>query len=106
MAFDLVVGTSSKYKGASAFVGSIEFNELPAISRLIARVDSFFLHRISIFFVDQSFSPEEVDQALTHLLPLLTSGQLHPDERSMLHKLVAALSYARWKQQPLHGIAD
>jgi len=106
MAFDLVVGTSAKRKVASAFVGSIEFNELPAISRLLLRVDSFFLHRISNLFEDQSFSPEEVDQALTHLLPLLPLAQLHPDERSMLHKLVAALSYARWKQQPLHGVAD
>ncbi|MBL8509478.1 hypothetical protein [Chitinimonas sp. JJ19] len=106
MAFDLVVGTSNKPKGASVIVGGIEFNELPAISRLLSRVDSFFLHRISNLFEDQSFSPEEVDQALTHLLPLLALGQLHPDERSMLHKLIAALSYARWKQQPLNGIAD
>jgi hypothetical protein len=71
MVFDLVVGTSIKIKDSSVIVGGIEFNELSAISRLILRVDSFFLHRISNLFEDQSFSLEEVDQALEHLLPLL-----------------------------------
>ena len=106
MAFDLVVGTSNKIKDAPVIVGGIEFNELPALSRLILRVDSFFLHRISNLFEDQSFSLDEIDQALAHLLPLLSLRQLHADERNMLHKLVAVLSYAKWKQHPLFGVAD
>lgn len=106
MAFDLVVGMSNKIKGSSVIVGSIEFNELPSISRLILRVDSFFLHRISNIFEDQSFSLDEIDQALGQLLPLLPMKQLHPDERGMLNKLVATLSYAKWKQHSLFGVAD
>lgn len=106
MAFDLVVGISNKIKGSPVIVGGIEFNELPAISRLILRVDSFFLHRISNIFEDQSFSLDEIDQALAHLLPLLPVMQLLPDERGMLNKLVATLSYAKWKKHSLHGVAD
>jgi hypothetical protein len=32
--------------------------------------------------------------------------QLHPEERGMLNKLVAALSYAKWKQHSLYEVAD
>jgi len=105
MAYDLIVGKSSKVKDSPDIVGGIEFSEVPAISRLLNRVDSFFLHRISNFFEDQAFSLDEVDQALSHLLPLMTLN-LHADERTMLQKLVAVLAYAKWKQLGLYGVAD
>jgi len=106
MAFDLVVGKSNKVKDAPDIVGELDFHELPAFSRLILRVDSFFLHRISNIFEDQSFSLAEIEQALAHLMPLLPLRQLDQDERGLLHKLIAVLSYAKWKQQPLYGVAD
>lgn len=105
MAYDLVVGRGSKVKDAPDIVGGIEFAELPAISRLLERSDSSFLQRISNLFEDQAFSVAEVEQALPQFLPLLILD-LHPDERAFLQKLISVLSYARWKQQGLYGIAD
>jgi hypothetical protein len=105
MAYDLAVGTGRKVRDSPDFVGAIEFNELAALSRLLKHGDSFFLERISNLFEDQSFSLGEVEQALAHLLPLLCVS-LHPDERALLHKLIAVLSFASWKQEGLHGIAD
>ena len=52
MAFDLMVGTGFRVKDRPSIIGAIEFDELPQISRLIKRVDSFFLHRISNLFED------------------------------------------------------
>lgn len=105
MAYDLVVGRGSKVKDAPDIVGGIEFAELPAISRLLERVDSSFVQRISNLFEDQAFSVAEIEQALPQLLPLLTLD-LRPDEEAFLHKLISILSYAKWKQLGLYGIAD
>lgn len=105
MAFDLMVGKPSKTKDMSETVGCIDFNELPALSGLLERTDSFFLHRVSNLFADQTFSEEEVTQALTHLLPLLIQS-LKADERALLHKLIAVLSYAQEKGLYLYGVAD
>ena len=96
---------SSKIKDAPDIVGGIEFNELPAIAALAQKIDSFFLNRVSNLFEDQAFTVEEVEQAREHLHPLLME-QLKPEEKAMLHKLLAALSYASAKKQPLFGIAD
>lgn len=85
MAFDLVVGESNKVKDEPDVVGCIEFHELQTLSRLLLRVDSFFLHRVSNIFEDQTFSIEEIDQALEHLLPLLPQ-RCKADETVMLHK--------------------
>ena len=105
MAFDLMVGTGFRVKDRPSIIGAIEFDELPQISRLIKRVDSFFLHRISNLFEDQQFSVDEVAQALAQLLPLLTEAM--PDaERTMLHKLIAVLAFAQQRQQTLFGVAD
>lgn len=105
MAFDLMVGKSNKVKDSPDVVGGIDFDDLPAISRLLQRVDSFFLHRVSNIFEDQAFSVEEIEQALNHLLPLLTQ-QCKQDEQAMLHKLISVLTYAKSKQQSLYGVAD
>ena len=105
MAYDLVVGKSSKAKDAPDIVGGIEFHELSAISALTKRIDSFFLNRVCNLFEDQDFSLEEIEQAREHLHPLLIE-QLKPEEKAMLHKLLAVLSYASAKKQPLFGIAD
>ena len=105
MAFDLMVGTGFRVKDRPSIIGAIEFDELPQISRLIKRVDSFFLHRISNLFEDQQFSVDEVAQALAQLLPLLTEAM--PDaERAMLHKLIAVLAFTQQRQQTLFGVAD
>lgn len=105
MAFDLMVGTGFRVKDRPSIIGAIEFDELPEISRLLKRVDSFFLHRISNLFEDQQFSVDEVAQALAQLLPLLTEAM--PDaERAMLHKLIAVLAFAQQRQQTLFGVAD
>ena len=105
MAFDLMVGKGSKVKDSPDIVGSIEFDELPSLSRLIKRLDSGFLHRVSNLFEDQVFSVADVTGALDELLPLLTQS-LEADERAMLHKLIAVLAFAQARRQNLHGIAD
>lgn len=105
MAYDLVVGRGGKVKDAPDIVGGIEFAELPAISRLLERIDSSLLQRISNLFEDQAFSVAEIEQALPQFLPMLTVD-LHPDERAFLQKLISVLTYAKWKQQGLYGIAD
>lgn len=105
MAYDLLVGKGKRAKDGGEFVGSIELDELPAISRLLKRQDSFFVHRISTFFEDQAFSLEEIDQAQAQLLPLMLL-KLGDDERAMLHKLIAVLTFAQSKQLGLYGIAD
>lgn len=105
MAYDLVVGRGSKVKDSPDIVGGIEFAELPAISRLLERIDSSLLQRISNLFEDQAFSVAEIEQALPQLLPLLILD-LHPDERAFLQKLISVLSYAKWKDLGLYGIAD
>ncbi|MDP1978568.1 hypothetical protein [Undibacterium sp.] len=105
MAYDLMVGKDSRDKHAWDVVGAIEFNELPSISKLLKRNDIFFLHHISNVFEDQTFSLEEIEQALIDLLPLMAS-RLLSDEREMLQKLISILSYAKWKQFVLYCAAD
>jgi hypothetical protein len=105
MAYDLFVGKSSKLKDAPELVGQIEFNELQIISRLLLRFDSLFLHKVSIFFEDQSFNSEEIDIALNELLPLLLA-EMQEEEKVMLYKLISALSFAKWRGLGLYGVAD
>ncbi|MDR2299462.1 MAG: hypothetical protein LBE30_14115 [Comamonas sp.] len=105
MAFDLMVGTGWRVKDQPSMVGTIEFDELPQLSRLLKHHDCFFLHRIANLFEDQQFSLAEVAQALEQLLPLLTQPMPNA-ERAMLHKLIAVLAFAQSRQQPLFGVAD
>ncbi|MFZ6777751.1 hypothetical protein ACO0LD_13045 [Undibacterium sp. Ji83W] len=105
MAYDLMVGKSNKVKDCPDIVGAIEFDELPAISRLLKRTDASFLHRVSNLFEDQAFSLDEIEQALTCLLPLLISD-LKTDERALLQKLISILTYAKWKQSCIYCVAD
>ena len=104
MAFDLVVGENGRAKN-SPVVGSIGYDELPIISRLLRRMDSFFLRQISDLFTDRVFSVEEIGQALQQLLPLL-AHECEADERTLLYKLIAVLAYAKAKGEYLYGIAD
>ncbi|WP_374355668.1 hypothetical protein [Chitinimonas sp.] len=105
MAFDLIVGVGGKTGGAHEVVACIDYHELPALLCLVKRIDSFFLQRISNLFEDQVFSPEEVEQALSHLLPLLVEPG-GAGEQALLHKLIAALAYAKHKRLSLIGMAD
>ena len=105
MAYDLVVGPGSEHGEAPDCATSIDLRDLPALSRLVRRVDADFLRRISHLTEDQSFDSAEVGRALVCLLPLLHAS-LHPDERTLLHKLIDVLSFASRTQQALHGICD
>ena len=105
MAYDLVVGPGSEHGEAPDYAASIGFDDLPALARLVRRVDSDFLRRISRLTEDQSFDSAEVGRALIYLLPLLHAS-LHSDERTLLHKLIDVLSFANRTQQALHGICD
>lgn len=105
MSYTLVVGKSAQHKDNPAIVGQIQLDELTTISRLLKRQDTAFLHKISTFFDDQHFTLPEIQQAQKQLLPLLTVD-LSAAELAMLHKLLAVLSYATDKQQPLFGIAN
>ncbi len=105
MAYDLIVGKSSKVKDLPSVVGGIEFDEIPAIMRLLKRVDISLLHRLANFYEDAAFSVAEVEEALDRLLPLL-SEKLQMDERLFLCKLISVLSYSKWKKLGLYGVAD
>ncbi|MDQ1832017.1 hypothetical protein [Massilia scottii] len=105
MAYDLYVGPANWRDGPRDHVGSVEVDELPAFSRLIKRGDVDFVERLSNLFDDQAFDLGEIERALDALLPLLHAS-LHPDERTLLHKLIAMLSFASRRQQGLHGICD
>ena len=105
MPFDFLAGNGPQIRNPAHHVGSIDHHELPAILRLLAQADSFFLHRIFSLYEDQTFSTQEVEQALSHLVPLL-ARPLESDDRTLLHKLIAVLAYAQVTQQSLHGVAD
>ena len=105
MPFDFVADNGPQIRNPAHHVGSIDHHELPAILRLLAHADSFFLHRIFGLYEDQTFSTQEVEQALSHLVPLL-ARPLESDDRTLLHKLIAVLAYAQVTQQSLHGVAD
>lgn len=105
MSYDLVVGISDKIKDKAEIVGTIDFDELPILAKLAKRIDSSFLSRICNLFEDQSFSIEETSLAINQLYPLLIE-KLDVDEKNMLHKLIAVLSYANYKNQKLFGVAD
>lgn len=105
MAFDFMAGNGTPIRNPAHHVGSIDHHELPAILRLLAHADSFFLHRIFGLYEDQAFSQQEVEQALSHLVPLL-ARPLESDDRTLLHKLIAVLAYAQVTQQPLYGVPD
>ncbi len=104
MAYELFVATGWRAPQRD-FIAVIGFDELPAFSRLIKRGDFDFLERITNLFEDQEFSLDQVNQALDSLLPLM-HVMLHPDERLLLHKLIAVLSFASRRQLGLYGIAD
>ncbi|GGY30216.1 hypothetical protein [Pseudoduganella albidiflava] len=105
MAYEFLVGTSRKNLDAFRCVGTLDFDELKEISRLLKKADSTFLHRVSNIFDDQTFSIAEVKVGLEELLPLLEYDLL-VEERRLLHKLLAVLAYADWKQLILFGAAD
>lgn len=105
MAYEFLVGTSRKKREAFHWVGNLEFDELKEISRLLKKTDSTFLHRVSNIFDDQTFSIAEVRTGLEELLPLLEYDLL-VEERHLLHKLLAVLAYADWKQLILFGAAE
>ncbi len=122
MAYDLMAGDRSirrKDRGRDAkssqrgtqvmdlpqCVAQLRFEDLPALSRLQQYCDSNFLHRISCLFEDQAFSLQEVETAQAQLLPLMLQD-LPADARSILHTLLAALSFARWRGTGLYGVAD
>lgn len=105
MSYDLVVGIDNKAKSNPVVIGKVEYDELPMLSLLIKQRDSFFLTRISNLFVDEFFSVDELCEAQGHLFELMLAD-LRPQERQLLHKLIAVVAYALSLQLPLHGIAD
>ncbi|APF86038.1 MULTISPECIES: hypothetical protein [Ralstonia solanacearum species complex] len=105
MSYDLVIGIGNKVKNNPVVIGKIEYDELPMVSSLVKRQDSFFLTRISNLFEDESFSVDELREAQSHLFELMLTD-LKPQERQLLHKLIAVVAYALSLQLPLHGVAD
>ncbi|MET1078384.1 MAG: hypothetical protein ABWY06_10245 [Pseudomonas sp.] len=105
MAYDLVVGPGAQFGDAPDQLASIDFDQLPVLSRLRQRGDCAFLERISNPFEDQRFSRTEVEQALEQLRPLRRAS-LTEEERCLLDRLIAVLSFASHTQQELHGLAD
>ncbi|HEX8609866.1 MAG TPA: hypothetical protein VF800_01070 [Telluria sp.] len=105
MAYDLVAGPGSEHGQAPDCAASIDLHDLPALARLRQRGDCDFLERISHLAEDQAFDLAQVDSALDSLLPL-RHASLHPDERTLLLKLIDVLSFASRTQQGLYGICD
>ncbi|MDM5176181.1 hypothetical protein PO883_03115 [Massilia sp. DJPM01] len=105
MAYDLYVGPGNWRDGPRDHVGSIDFGELPAFARLVKRGDDDLIERMSKLFDDQAFDLGDIERALDALLPLLHAS-LQADERTLLHKLIAVLSFASRRQQGLFCISD
>ena len=105
MAYDVVVGKSSKVKDTPDIVASIEFSALKHITSLAQKCDCVFLNSLSNLFVDATFTPDDIARAIQALNPLLLHT-LTTDDRKMLYKLLAVLGYAWAKQQRLFGVAD
>ncbi len=105
MAYDLLVRPNGISEIKPEFVAQFEFKEVASICRLLKRVDSDFLHRIAGYYEDHVFDLAAIDTALSQLFPLITL-KLQADEEAMLHKLLAALSFAKWRGLDLHGLAD
>ena len=70
MSYDLVIGIGNKVKNNPVVIGKIEYDELPMVSSLVKRQDSFFLTRISNLFEDESFSVDELREGLGNLREL------------------------------------
>lgn len=105
MAYDFIVRESNNARSSGDVIGCVEYHDAPIFARLMKRVGSSFLNRISDIYADQAFSVEEVKQALGQLLPLMLLD-LPSDERAFLHKLIAVLSYSDWRQEGLYGVGD
>lgn len=59
MAFDLMVGTEWRVKDQPSMVGTIEFDELPQLSRLLKRQDCFFCTASPICLKTSSFRSQK-----------------------------------------------
>ena len=105
MSYDFVVDFGNKAKQDPIVIGSLDYSECVEIGALLKYKDSFFLNRMSDLFQNHSFSVEELTQAQSHLLALLPM-ELGPRERTLLHKLIAVVTYALSVQQSLHGVGD
>lgn len=105
MPYDLFIGKSNKVKDHPVLLGSIPFEEHPAISRLAAHTQSDFFAWLANFCVDHTFDLNDLAKAQEELFALLPQS-LEPAERDFVYKITAIVSYALSRQQPLHGVAD
>lgn len=105
MAYDLVIGISSKVKDSPAMAGVIEFEELTPLNRISKRHRCWLFDRLLNFFDDQSFTIPEMLEAVDILdsTILVEQGE---EERRILYKVSAIFSMALRKNLPVHGVAD
>ena len=102
MAYDLQV---RRGREQPELIAQIDFHEIASLCRLLSRTDSAFLQHIAGYYDDLSLDQAGIELALNQLLPLLPQD-LRADEKAVLHKLVAALSFAKWRGLDLLGLAD
>ncbi|MES2568681.1 MAG: hypothetical protein V4710_01350 [Verrucomicrobiota bacterium] len=105
MAYDLLIGTSSKVKDSPALAGVIEFEELGALNRLSKRYRCWLFDRLLNFFEDQSFTIAEIREAV-NILDSTILAEWGMEERRVLYKISAIFSMALRKNLPVHGVAD
>lgn len=105
MPYDLFIGKSNRAKDRPLLLGSIPFEEHPAISRLAARTQSSFFAWLANFCVDHTFNLDDLAKAQEELFALLPQP-FEQAERDFVYKMTAIVSYALSRQQPLHGVAD
>ncbi len=106
MAYDLFVGDSPKHKNENQFVGNIEYEEHPAVLKLLKRKDHFFLNRLANIYEDQCFGQQELHEAQDLLHEMMLVKDLSKAEKMMVYKLIAFISYGLKVGMPLYGIAD
>lgn len=106
MAYDLVVGKSNKIKDNPSIIGSIEFEQYPALTSLYKHAEHPFLAKLCNQFSDATFSLRELETAKLHLYQLMVSGKLNDVEQAIIYKLISAVCFAIDTQQYLFGVAD
>ncbi len=106
MAYDLMVGPSSKYKDNPVIVGHIEFSQYPIICSLQKKYPCNFLNQLCDQFSDHTFTIAELKAAKNELYAVLTSKNISQDELNFIYKMIAVTVYALDSEQPLHGVAD
>ncbi|MBK1791636.1 hypothetical protein [Persicirhabdus sediminis] len=105
MAYDFVIGKSALVKDEPVIFGSIDFDDMPAVSRIAKNHKNWFFEGLQDIFDDRTYCISELQEAAQFIDQAILS-ETHKDDLSMLYKFSAMVSMAIRMHYPLHGLAD